>query len=205
CGGAGLVIMGPAGAGTGRARDLTRSRQWRVAGLLDDDPAKRGRLLRNVSVLGPIGDLPAWCERYGVRKVIIALPSANHVVRRRVAELCARAGVEALTVPSYEDLINGRLALTTIRNVELDDLLGRDPVVLDSAGLGDWLGNRVVMVTGAGGSIGAELARQIARFRPARLVLFDLSEAALYEIQTSLTDQFSQLPVSTVVGDVKHA
>ena len=157
------------------------------------------------SVLGPIGDLPAWCEKYGVRKVIIALPSANHVVRRRVAELCAGAGVEALTVPSYEDLISGRLALTTIRNVELDDLLGRDPVVLDSAGLGEWLGNRVVMVTGAGGSIGAELTRQIARFRPARLVLFDLSEAALYEIQTALADAFAQLPLVAVVGDVKHA
>lgn len=200
-----VLIIGAGEAGARLARDLTRSRQWRVAGLLDDDPAKQGRLLRNVSVLGPIGDLPAWCEKYGVRKVIIALPSANHIVRRRVAELCARAGVEALTVPSYEDLINGRLALTTIRNIELDDLLGRDPVILDSAGLGEWLGNRVVMVTGAGGSIGAELARQIARFRPARLVLFDLSEAALYEIQMALADAFAQLPLVAVVGDVKHA
>ena len=200
-----VLIIGAGEAGARLASDLTRSRQWRVAGLLDDDPAKRGRLLRNVRVLGPIADLSAWCEKYGVRKVIIALPSANHVVRRRVAELCANAGVEALTVPSYEDLINGRLALTTIRNVELDDLLGRDPVVLDSAGLAEWLGNRVVMVTGAGGSIGAELARQIARFRPARLVLFDLSEAALYEIQTVLADAFAQLPVTAVVGDVKHA
>ena len=166
--------------------------------------AKQGRLLRNVSVLGPISELSAWTERYGVRKVIIALPAANHVVRRRVAELCAAADVEALTVPSYEDLISGRSALTTLRNVELDDLLGRDPVVLDNAGLAEWLGNRVVMVTGAGGSIGAELTRQIARFRPARIVLFDISEAALYEIQTVLNDAFPQLPLTTVVGDVKH-
>jgi FlaA1/EpsC-like NDP-sugar epimerase len=199
-----VMIIGAGEAGARLAKDLARSRQWRVVGLLDDDPAKQGRLLRNARVLGPITDLPSWCEKYGVRKVILALPSANHVVRRRVAELCAGAGVEALTVPSYEDLISGRLALTTIRNVELDDLLGRDPVVLDSAGLGEWLGNRVVMVTGAGGSIGAELARQIARYRPARLVLFDISEAALYEIQTVLADAFAQLPVSAVVGDVKH-
>jgi len=198
------LIIGAGEAGARLAKDLARSRQWRVVGLLDDNPAKQGRLLRNVSVLGPIADLPKWCEKYGVRKVIIALPSANHVVRRRVAELCAAAGVEALTVPAYEDLISGRLALTTIRNVELDDLLGRDPVVLDSAGLGDWLGNQVVMVTGAGGSIGAELARQIARFRPARLVLFDISEAALYEIQIALRDAFSQLPLAAIVGDVKH-
>ncbi|MFO1316018.1 MAG: nucleoside-diphosphate sugar epimerase/dehydratase [Burkholderiales bacterium] len=200
-----VLVIGAGEAGARLAKDLARSRQWRVVGLLDDDTAKQGRLLRNLRVLGPIGDLGAWCARYGVRKVIIALPSANHVVRRRVAELCAAAGVEALTVPSYEDLISGRLALTTIRNVELDDLLGRDPVVLDSAGLAEWLGNRVVMVTGAGGSIGAELARQIARFRPARLVLFDISEAALYEIQTALTDEFAQLAVAAIVGDVKHA
>jgi FlaA1/EpsC-like NDP-sugar epimerase len=199
-----VLIIGAGDAGARLATDLARSRQWRVVGLLDDDPVKQGRALGKVRVLGPIGELPRWCEKYGVRKVIIALPSANHVVRRRVAELCADAGVEALTVPSYEDLISGRLALTTIRNVELDDLLGRDPVVLDSAGLGEWLGNRVVMVTGAGGSIGAELTRQIARFRPARLVLFDISEAAVYEIRTTLADAFPQLPLVPVVGDVKH-
>jgi FlaA1/EpsC-like NDP-sugar epimerase len=139
-----------------------------------------------------------------VRKVIIALPSANHAVRRRVAELCAAARVEALTVPSYDELISGRSAVTTLRNVELDDLVGRDPVVLDNAGLAEWLGNRVVMVTGAGGSIGSELCRQIARFRPARLVLFDVSEAAVYEIQTALADAFPQLPLEPVVGDVRH-
>ena len=199
-----VIIIGAGDAGAHLAKDLARSRQWRVVGLLDDDPAKQGRLLRNVSVLGPIAEINAWSERFGVHKVIIALPAANHVVRRRVAELCAAANVEALTVPSYEDLISGRSALTTIRNVELDDLLGRDPVVLDNAGLAEWLGNRVVMVTGAGGSIGAELTRQIARFRPARIVLFDISEAALYEIQMALGDTFPQLPLVSVVGDVKH-
>ena len=200
-----VLIVGAGEAGARLSKELARSRQWRVVGLLDDDKSKHGRLLRNVDVLGPIADLPAAAAKFGVRKVILALPSADHGVRRRAAEICAANALEALTVPSYEDLISGRSALTTIRNVELDDLLGRDPVVLDSAGLAEWLGNRVVLVTGAGGSIGAELCRQIARFRPARLVLFDVSEAALYEIQTSLTDEFSQLPVSTVVGDVKHA
>ena len=126
-------------------------------------------------------------------------------MRRRVAELCAAARVEALTVPAYEDLITGGSALTTLRNVELDDLVGRDPVELDKAGLAEWLGNRVVMVTGAGGSIGTELCHQIARFRPARLVLFDMSEAAIYAIQTALADAFPQLPLVSIVGDAKHA
>jgi FlaA1/EpsC-like NDP-sugar epimerase len=200
-----VLIVGAGEAGAQLTREFARSREWRVVGLLDDDARKHGRLLRNVDVLGPIADLPLWAAKFGVRKVIIALPSAAHTVRRRVAEICAANRLEALTVPSYEDLISGRVALTTIRNVELDDLLGRDPVVLDSHGLAEWLGNRVVLVTGAGGSIGAELCRQIARFRPARLVLFDISEAALYEVQTSLHDLFPQLPLATIVGDVKHA
>ncbi len=199
-----ILVVGAGEAGARLTDELSRSRQWRVVGLLDDDVRKHGRLVRNVSVLGSIDDLPMWTRRYGVRKAVIALPSANHAVRRRVAERCASAGVEALTVPSYDDLISGRFPLTMLRNVEADDLLGRDPVKLDNAGLAEWLGNRVVMVTGAGGSIGAELARQIARFRPARLVLFDISEAALYEIQMALADAFPQLPISPIVGDIKH-
>ncbi|HSS71278.1 MAG TPA: nucleoside-diphosphate sugar epimerase/dehydratase [Casimicrobiaceae bacterium] len=200
-----VLIVGAGEAGALLTRELAQSRQWRVVGLLDDDSAKHGRLLRNTRVLGPIADLPAHVERFGVRTVIIALPSAAPGVRRRVAEVCAAAGVEALTVPSYEDLISGRSQVTTIRHVELDDLLGRDPVVLDSAGLLEWLGGRIVMITGAGGSIGAELCRQIARYRPRRLVLLELSEYALYQVQQVLLDEFPGLPLTTIVGDAKHA
>src|SRR5690349_7302715 len=200
-----VLILGAGEAGALLTKELAHSRKWRVVGLLDDDRAKQGRMLRNVSVLGPISELPAWARRYGVRTVIIALPSAAHDVRRRVAELCAAAALEALTVPSYEDLISGRSLLTTIRHVELDDLLGRDPVVLDTAGLREWLGGRVALITGAGGSIGAELCRQIARYRPARLVFLGLSEYALYRVQQSLKEGFPDLRVATVVGDTKGA
>ena len=200
-----VLILGAGEAGARLTKELVHSRQWRIVGLLDDNPAKQGRLLRNISVLGPIAELPMWSKRFGVRKVIVALPSAAHGVRRRVAELCASAGIEALTVPSYDDLISGRSQLTTIRHMELDDLISRDPVVLDSAGLKEWLGGRVVMVTGAGGSIGAELSRQIARFSPARLVLLDLSEYALYQIQQALQDEAPGISLATLVGDAKHA
>jgi FlaA1/EpsC-like NDP-sugar epimerase len=114
-----VLVVGAGDTGAQLTKALVRSREWRVVGVLDDDPAKQGRQLRDVSVLGPIAELGRWARRYGVRKVIIALPSASHVVRRRVAELCAEANVEALTVPSYEDLISGRSPVTTIRSVEL--------------------------------------------------------------------------------------
>ena len=200
-----VLILGAGEAGARLTKELSHSRQWRIVGLLDDNPAIQGRLLRNVNVLGPISELPKWTRRFDVRTVIIALPSAAHGVRRRVAELCALSGVEALTVPSYEDLISGRSQLTKIRHVELDDLIARDPVVLDSAGLSEWLGGRVAMVTGAGGSIGAELCLQIARFGPERLVLFDISEYALYQVQQALQDAYPKLALSTIVGDVKHS
>src|SRR5256884_6403521 len=177
-----VLILGAGEAGAHLAKEFTHSRKWRIVGLLDDNPAKQGRLLRNISVLGPIAELPLWAKRCGVHTVILALPSAAHGVRRRVAEVCAAAGVEALTVPSYDDLISGRSQLTTIRHVELDDLLRRDPVGLDSAGLGDWLGGRVGMVTGARGAVGAGVCRPIARFKPARPVPPGLSEFWAFQI-----------------------
>lgn len=199
-----VLVIGAGDAGARLIRELWRSREWRVVGMLDDDPTKIGSLVHNTRIFGLIGDLKDWAPRFSVTKAIIALPGANHAVRRRVAQICAQARVQALTVPSYDDLISGRLELGRIRQVELDDLLGRDPVVLDSAGLRDWLGEQVVMVTGAGGSIGSELCRQIARFNPARLVLFELSEYALYRVEQDLQAAFPDLELVGLVGDIKN-
>ena len=199
-----VLVIGASDAGARLIRELWRSREWRVVGLLDDDATKAGSLVHNIRILGRIGELKDWAPRFSVTKAIIALPLANHEVRRRVAQICAKAGVQALTVPSYDDLISGRLAPGRIRQVELDDLLGRDPVVLDSAGLRDWLGGQVVMVTGAGGSIGSELCRQIARFDPARLVLLELSEYALYQAEQDLQAAFPNLELAGLIGDIKN-
>jgi FlaA1/EpsC-like NDP-sugar epimerase len=120
-------------------------------------------------------------------------------------DLCSRAGVPAMTVPSYEDLMSGRVSYSQVRPVELDDLLGRDPVALDSAGLREWLRGKTAMVTGAGGSIGTELCRQLARFDPAKLVLFEANELALYQIEQEFQTRMPGVPVACVIGDVKDA
>jgi len=199
-----ILVLGAGAAGVRLAEALAGSREWRIVGFLDDDIAKRHRRVHGVQVLGGIDELAHWVKRYNVHKVVLALPSASHRIRRQVSEVCLTAGVTTLTVPSYEDLLAGK-QLTTWRNLDVEDLLGREPVLLDMPGLADWLGGRIVLVTGAGGSIGSELCRQILRYRPATLVLFDVSEAALYEIRSELASPETSTQLIAQVGDVKDA
>jgi FlaA1/EpsC-like NDP-sugar epimerase len=133
------------------------------------------------------------------------MPEATHVNRRHAVELCNVAELNVLTVPSFDDLLSGRVTVSQIRHVELDDLLGRDPVVLDTAGLQSWIKNSVVMVSGAGGSIGAELCRQIARYRPRQIILLELNEFALCGIEQEFNSRFHDVPIVCAIGDVKDS
>jgi FlaA1/EpsC-like NDP-sugar epimerase len=198
-----VLVLGAGDAGVGLSKELARSPDWRVVGFLDDNPAKRGLVLNGINVLGPLDTLSHWTARMSVNQVIVAMPSASHQQRKRVIDLATAAGVKVLTVPSFDDLLSGRIAISQLRPVELDDLLGRDPVQLDNAGLHELLTGKVAMVTGAGGSIGSELCRQIARFQPDRLVLFESSEFALYSIEQELQSSFPQLNLACMIGDVR--
>ena len=198
-----VIVIGAEEAAVTLLKDLARSAQWRVAAVFDDDTRKIGRQLQGVSVLAAVGDIPRHIERLGARHAIIAMPAASHVARRRAVEICSKAGLKIMTVPSFDDLVSGKVTVSQIRHVELDDLLGRDPVVLDKAGLKDWITGRVIMVTGAGGSIGAELCRQIARFGPRQIVLFELNEFALYTIEQEFQRHYAAIPVACAIGDVK--
>ncbi|SCY16362.1 nucleoside-diphosphate sugar epimerase/dehydratase [Nitrosospira sp. Nsp13] len=217
-----VLVLGAGDGAIGLVKELARSVQWRVAGLLDDDPAKHGMMLHGFKVLGRINELPAVAEKLGVAHAIIAMtPTAIdrrkirrsqldrrhsdrlHRDRRHALEMCSTAGVKALIVPSYDDLISGKITVSQIRNVELDDLLGRDPVVLDNDRLHDLLAGKTILVTGAGGSIGSELCRQIAKFEPCRLVLFELNEFVLYNIEQELRISFPEIPMAFMIGDIK--
>ena len=198
-----VVILGAGDAAVSLLKDLSSSAEWRVIGLLDDDDTKQKRQILGATVLGRIADLPVIAPRFAVENAIIAMPAVSHGVRRRAIGVCQAAGIKVMTVPSFEDLISGKVTISQIRNVELDDLLGRDPVTLDSAGLAELLEAKTVMVTGAGGSIGSELCRQIARYKPARLVLFEMSEFALYRAEQEFRRTLPDLPVVCVVGDTK--
>ncbi len=200
-----VLVLGAGDAAVSLSKELARSDDWHMVGFLDDDSGKHGRVLNGIKVLGALDQLPQWAARLNVGQAIIAMPSGSHQVRKRAIKICNQAGVKVLTVPSFDDLLSGRVAISQLRAVELDDLLGRDPVQLDEAGLHALLAGKTVLVTGAGGSIGSELCRQIMRFDPRTLVLFELSEFALYNMEQELAGKFPGLDVICLIGDVRDA
>jgi FlaA1/EpsC-like NDP-sugar epimerase len=196
-----VIVMGAGAAGAALLRDLAGSQRWRAVGLLDDDPAKLRLQLQGVSVLGRLDSVARVAAVHQVATVIVAMPSASPSARRHAVEFVVGAGLKALTVPALADVLSGRVTAAEVRQVELEDLLGREQVLLDDAGLKEQLAGKSILVTGAGGSIGSELCRQIIRFAPGKLVFLEQSEFALYSIE----QEFVGSPVSCVVGDVKDA
>ncbi len=195
------IVLGAGGA----ARRLLagiHQQGWLVLGLLDDDPAKRGARIAGVPVLGPLDAVQRADVRGAATHVIVALPSATPEQRRRALALAAQSGLPVVTVPSADELAGGR-RLERLRAIEPEDLLGRAPVQLDEAGIGQLIAGQTVLVTGAGGSIGSELCRQVAHFGPARLVLVELSEFNLYSIEQALGEAFPQVELLRLIGDVK--
>jgi FlaA1/EpsC-like NDP-sugar epimerase len=205
-----VLVLGAGDAAVTLLKELSRSAEWRVMGLLDDDPNKRHRLLHGRRVLGAIEELPRIARTLKVKHAIIAMPSANYSIRRHIVEVCNRARVVVLTVPKFNGIsmtrnVPGKAVPPKIRRVSFEDLMKREPIVLDDAGLHEQLTDKVIMVTGAGGSIGSELCRQIAAYQPSMLVLYEQSEFALYKIEQSLRDAFENLPIASVIGDIKNA
>jgi FlaA1/EpsC-like NDP-sugar epimerase len=200
-----VLVLGAGGAGASLARELSRSKEWRLVGLLDDDPRKQGREVYGYKVLGPISDLPKHAVALKTEHAIIAIPSASVDAQRRTATICVRAGVRAMVLPSLTALVPGQGFLSQVRQIDLEDLLGRDPVKIDTPHVEALLRGRVVMVTGAGGSIGSELCRQILRFNPAQLVALDISEYAMYRLTEDLRERFPDLSVVPIIGDAKDS
>jgi FlaA1/EpsC-like NDP-sugar epimerase len=175
---------------------------WTVVAFLDDNPAKRGTRIAGVPVLGALADAARVAQELDATHLVVAMPAAAPASRRRAFEAAAAAKLPVLTVPSSEELRSGRRP-EQLRDIQPEDLLGREPVVLDEAGICEALTGKVVLITGAGGSIGSELCRQVARFGPSKLVLYELSEFALYQVEQDLSERFPHLPLARVMGDVK--
>ena len=202
--GAPVLVLGAGDGASTLLKELARSHEWRVVGLLDDNAAKQERYIQGVKVLGRLDDLPRLAGALKVANAIIAMPAASPATRRRAVQICSDAGVKTMTVPTFDDLISGKVTISQVRQVQLDDLLGRDPVSLDDEGLHGLLTHQIIMISGAGGSIGSELCRQIAKFKPRQLVLYEMNEFALYQMEQELSQAFPGLPILCAIGDVKN-
>lgn len=196
-----VIVIGAGSAAAKLLRDLANSTLYKAVALLDDDPQKLGRIIEGVRVVGRTDQYAEIARQFNTNTAIIAMPSAPHEVKRRLVKICSDAGAQILTVPSFEEIMRG--ARGSVRQIEVEDLLGRDSVKLDMEAIRRSYSGRVILVTGAGGSIGSELCRQLLRFNPAALVLFDLSEFALYRLTEEFAGSGQSTRIVPLVGDVK--
>jgi FlaA1/EpsC-like NDP-sugar epimerase len=202
-----VIVLGAGDAAITLVKDLARSEAWQVVGLLDDDKAIHGRQLLDVKVLGSINDLPSLAPKYQVKHVIVAMPSVAHQARRLAVEIANQSNMEVLTVPAFDDLMSGKVSISQIRKIEVEDLLGREPVQLDNLGLHDLIENNAVLVSGAGGSIGSELCRQIVKYQPSHLICLDVSEFSLYQIEQEFSNAElnKKIEITYIASDVKNS
>ena len=200
-----VLIVGAGGAAALLARELARSHEWRLVGFVDDDEVKQGRDLNGIQIFGPIAQLPRLARELKAEHVIVAIPSAPIERQKEVFALCIRNQIKAMVLPALTGLDEGKPFLSRIRSIDLEDLLRRDAVKIDTPHVEALLRREVVMVTGAGGSIGSELCRQIAAFEPALLLAFELSEFALYQLTEEFREHHPKIVLVALAGDVKDA
>lgn len=200
-----LLVIGAGDAADSIIREIQGSRHpaFSLVACIDDDLRKHGQTLLDVPVRGPISKLPLWVHRFRAEEILIAMPSVVGPDMRRIIAACKATNLPFKTLPLIGSLVDGQVTVNDVREVEYEDILGRSPVHLDHQGIGSYLTDKTIVVTGAGGSIGAELCRQILRFKPARLVLVDASEFNLYQIEQELHAEHRFHALEGILGRVQ--
>jgi FlaA1/EpsC-like NDP-sugar epimerase len=198
-----VLIVGAGEAGSMLARELTRSSfRQRAVGFVDDDPAKWHSKVHGLNVYGSVRQLPGLARMLDVQEIVIAVPSSTPGQLRRIVECCEATDLSFKVLPGMRDVFEGRVAWNQVRELRIEDLLGREPIALELPELLSDLDGQSVLITGAAGSIGAELARQVALHRPGRLILLDQSETGLFDLSNELREANQELETHFVVGDV---
>ena len=200
-----LLIIGAGNCGEKIYREIHDNDrlQYRVVGFLDDNSAKFGKKIHGVPVLGCIRDIKKIISKTMADEALIAIPSTNSQKMRDIVAKCKESGIRFKIIPSMGELINGKATVNDIREVDYSDLLGREVIKLDEEKIGAYLRGQCVLVSGAGGSIGSELCRQICRFRPKSLILYERAESPLYEIELELKQNFRDIKIVTLLADVQ--
>lgn len=199
-----ILLVGAGEAGTMLVREMQRHPEYGLpVAFLDDDKAKQGTTVLGVPVVGPLADLPKVVQAERVDEVLIAMPTAPGRVIRQVVELCQQANVPSRTIPALHEILGGKVLIQQARPIQVEDLLRREPVQLDLEGIAAYLTGKRILVTGAGGSIGSEIVRQVIRFHPQMLVLLGRGENSLYELAKELRFRWPELPFRLVVADIR--
>ncbi len=201
------LIIGAGSAGQLVARELNDSTRTGMVpfGFLDDDPSLHGKKILGLPVLGYTGDMVEIAKAASLDLVVIATPSAPGSFIRKIVQLAREAGVEARTVPGLDDLLSGRVSIAALRQVQIGDLLRREPVEVDLQGLQSMAAGRTILITGAGGSIGSELCRQISTLNPGHIILLGHGENSIFEIHAELRERFPDVRTVPIIADVKDA
>ncbi len=199
-----VVVLGSGKEAIGLIKNLKLNLKWNVIGLLGNDETLSGREISGIKMLGPVDNLAIVHKEKNIDSAIIAMPKAEYKDRRSALKLANSLGIEVLTIPAIDDLMSGQLNISQVRKVDVEDLLGRDKIKLDNSGLNKLLNKKVVLVSGAGGSIGAELCKQLIKFKPKTLVCLDISEYALYSLEQSFINEKIKVKLVYVVADVKN-
>jgi len=199
-----VLLIGAGRAGMLAAREIQNRGEsdMKIIGFVDDDPNKQRAVIYGVKVLGVTQALPSLVRELGIDQVVISIAQASRQDFRRILDMCEQIPVKVQIIPAFYEILQGRLNISRIRDVQIEDLLGREPVRLDEEGVRRFVSGKTVMITGAGGSIGSELGRQLARFEPSCILLVDRSEFGLFNIDRELRDSWPELSLMTLVADV---
>jgi FlaA1/EpsC-like NDP-sugar epimerase len=199
-----FLIIGAGNAGEALLREIHRMpvEQYDVIGFIDDDPAKQGMSIHGIPVLGGVDQLPQICKEQEIDEIAIAMPSATAKQMRRVVQICEGAKIRFRTVPSVADIASGKFRVSQIRDVDINDLLGREAIQLDLDMIEQYIKGKVILVTGAGGSIGSEMCRQVCYFAPKHLLLLEQAENALFFIDRDLRANFPQVSMELLICDI---
>ena len=202
-----IMLIGGGDAGQMLLRDIRMSSylQGRVACIIDDNPAKWGRYLEGVPIIGGRDEILAGVKKYRIDKIYLAIPSASVQERRDILNICKETNCELKNLPGMYQLVKGDVKVSHMRDVSIEDLLGRDPIRTDLEEVFDFIKGKTVLVTGGGGSIGSELCRQIAAHKPKTLIIFDIYENNAYDIQLELREKYPELNLRTLIGSVRDS
>lgn len=200
------MIVGAGAAGNAILKEIESSSYLsvHVACAIDDNPGCHGKYLRGVPIVGDTASIPDNVEKYSIDEIIIAIPSASRQQIKPILEICKETGCKMRILPGMYQLINGDVNVSKLREVQIEDLLGRDPIAVNVDEIIGYVRNKVVLVTGGGGSIGSELCRQIAQHNPKRLVVLDIYENNAYEIQRELQHKYPELDIVVLIGSVRN-